>query len=230
MLEVKGELVFKTVAYHRAADAIGRSPVDLVAAYRSGQAARDPGRRQGDQRQDRGARDDRPDGLLRPAARRGPAQPRRAAAHPGARAEDRPPDLRRSSASRPSRTCARPPRPAGCATCAGMSSQDRGSSSSRASPGSTTSPTGCSSTRAEEIIDGAHRRAADDARASARSSPPARSAAGASRSATSTSSPRPTTADGADRARSPRSASSIRSSTRAATRRRSGCCAARRST
>ncbi|HET9084824.1 MAG TPA: DNA polymerase/3'-5' exonuclease PolX [Candidatus Limnocylindrales bacterium] len=36
MLEVKGELRFKTVAYHRAADAIGRSPVDLVAAYRSG--------------------------------------------------------------------------------------------------------------------------------------------------------------------------------------------------
>jgi DNA polymerase (family 10) len=36
MLEVKGELVFKTVAYHRAADTIGRSPVDLVAAYRAG--------------------------------------------------------------------------------------------------------------------------------------------------------------------------------------------------
>jgi DNA polymerase (family 10) len=36
MLEVKGELVFKTVAYHRAADTIGRSPIDLVAAYRSG--------------------------------------------------------------------------------------------------------------------------------------------------------------------------------------------------
>jgi DNA polymerase (family X) len=36
ILEVKGEVVFKTVAYHRAADAIGRSPVDLVAAYRSG--------------------------------------------------------------------------------------------------------------------------------------------------------------------------------------------------
>jgi DNA polymerase (family 10) len=36
MLEVKGELVFKTVAYHRAADTIGRSPVDLVGAYRSG--------------------------------------------------------------------------------------------------------------------------------------------------------------------------------------------------
>ena len=43
MLEVKGELVFKTVAYHRAADAIGRSPVDLVAAYRSGTRPRIPG-------------------------------------------------------------------------------------------------------------------------------------------------------------------------------------------
>jgi DNA polymerase (family 10) len=36
ILEVKGELVFKTLAYHRAADAIGRSPIDLVAAYRTG--------------------------------------------------------------------------------------------------------------------------------------------------------------------------------------------------
>jgi DNA polymerase (family 10) len=43
MLEVKGELVFKTVAYHRAADAIGRSPVDIVAAYRSGTPPRIPG-------------------------------------------------------------------------------------------------------------------------------------------------------------------------------------------
>ena len=43
MLEVKGELVFKTVAYHRAADAIGRSPVDLVGAYRSGTPPRIPG-------------------------------------------------------------------------------------------------------------------------------------------------------------------------------------------
>jgi len=40
MLELKGELVFKTVAYHRAADAIGRSPVDLVSAYRAGKAPR----------------------------------------------------------------------------------------------------------------------------------------------------------------------------------------------
>ncbi len=43
MLEVKGELVFKTVAYHRAADAIGRSPVDIVAAYRAGRPPRIPG-------------------------------------------------------------------------------------------------------------------------------------------------------------------------------------------
>ena len=43
MLEVKGELVFKTVAYHRAADAIGRSPVDLAAAYREGTAPKIPG-------------------------------------------------------------------------------------------------------------------------------------------------------------------------------------------
>ncbi len=43
MLELKGELVFKTVAYHRAADAIGRSSVDLVSAYRSGNPPRIPG-------------------------------------------------------------------------------------------------------------------------------------------------------------------------------------------
>ena len=43
MLEVKGELVFKTVAYHRAADTIGRSPIDLVAAYRSGNRPKVPG-------------------------------------------------------------------------------------------------------------------------------------------------------------------------------------------
>lgn len=40
MLEIKGELVFKTVAYHRAADVIERSPIDLVAAYRDGKPPR----------------------------------------------------------------------------------------------------------------------------------------------------------------------------------------------
>jgi DNA polymerase (family 10) len=43
MLEIKGELVFKTVAYHRAADTIGRSPVDLIAAYQAGTPPRIPG-------------------------------------------------------------------------------------------------------------------------------------------------------------------------------------------
>jgi DNA polymerase (family 10) len=43
MLELKGELVFKTVAYHRAADAIGRSPVDIVSTYRSGNPPQIPG-------------------------------------------------------------------------------------------------------------------------------------------------------------------------------------------
>ncbi|MEX1169337.1 MAG: DNA polymerase/3'-5' exonuclease PolX [Chloroflexota bacterium] len=43
ILELQGELVFKTVAYHRAADAIGRSPVDLGSAYRAGNAPRIPG-------------------------------------------------------------------------------------------------------------------------------------------------------------------------------------------
>ena len=43
MLEVKGELVFKTVAYHRAADAIAHSPIELVPAYRAGNPPRIPG-------------------------------------------------------------------------------------------------------------------------------------------------------------------------------------------
>jgi DNA polymerase (family X) len=40
MLEVKGELVFKTVAYHRAADALAHSPVDVPDAYRRGSPPR----------------------------------------------------------------------------------------------------------------------------------------------------------------------------------------------
>jgi DNA polymerase (family 10) len=43
LLEVKGELVFKTVAYHRAADAIGRSPVEVARAYREGHRPDIPG-------------------------------------------------------------------------------------------------------------------------------------------------------------------------------------------
>jgi DNA polymerase (family 10) len=43
ILEVKGELVFKTVAYHRAADAIGRAPFDVAGAYRTGSPPKIPG-------------------------------------------------------------------------------------------------------------------------------------------------------------------------------------------
>jgi DNA polymerase (family X) len=43
MLEVKGELVYKTVAYHRAADAIAHSPVEVAEAYRAGDPPRIPG-------------------------------------------------------------------------------------------------------------------------------------------------------------------------------------------
>jgi DNA polymerase (family 10) len=43
ILEVKGELVFKTVAYHRAADAIERSPYDVARLYREGRPPEVPG-------------------------------------------------------------------------------------------------------------------------------------------------------------------------------------------
>ncbi|HJW22929.1 MAG TPA: DNA polymerase/3'-5' exonuclease PolX [Candidatus Limnocylindrales bacterium] len=43
LLEVKGELVYKTVAYHRAADAIGRSPVEVARGYREGRPPDIPG-------------------------------------------------------------------------------------------------------------------------------------------------------------------------------------------
>jgi len=43
ILEVKGELVFKTVAYHRAADAIAKSPYDVARAYREGRPPEIPG-------------------------------------------------------------------------------------------------------------------------------------------------------------------------------------------
>ncbi len=43
LLEIRGELVFKTVAYHRAADAIGHSPVEIAIAYRAGRPPEIPG-------------------------------------------------------------------------------------------------------------------------------------------------------------------------------------------
>jgi DNA polymerase (family 10) len=43
MLEIKGEIVYKTVAYHKAADAIGHSPVEVARAYLEGNPPRIPG-------------------------------------------------------------------------------------------------------------------------------------------------------------------------------------------
>src|SRR3989304_5517714 len=43
LVELKGELIFKAQAYHRAADAISDSPVEVARAYREGHAPRLPG-------------------------------------------------------------------------------------------------------------------------------------------------------------------------------------------
>ncbi len=43
ILELKGEVVFKTVAYHRAADAIARAPFDVAATYAAGDRRPIPG-------------------------------------------------------------------------------------------------------------------------------------------------------------------------------------------
>ncbi|MEO8207761.1 MAG: helix-hairpin-helix domain-containing protein [Chloroflexota bacterium] len=43
LLEIKGELVFKTVAYHRAADAIDRAPIAIGRAYAEGRPPEIPG-------------------------------------------------------------------------------------------------------------------------------------------------------------------------------------------
>ena len=152
MLEIKGELVFKTVAYHRAADAIGRSPVDLVSAYRAGERPQIPGVGK--------AISDKIEELATTGHMayydrlrgRGPAQPGRAAADPGARPEDGPAahaelgidhlDDLRAAAERVACASSRACRP------------DRGSSSSRASPGSTTDRPDAARPGAEDRIDG----------------------------------------------------------------------------
>ncbi len=40
LLELRGEVVYKTVAYHRAADAVAHSPIPIADAYRSGEPPR----------------------------------------------------------------------------------------------------------------------------------------------------------------------------------------------
>ena len=80
--------MFKTVAYHRAADAIARAPFDVARRVRRRRPSPDPRCRDRDRRQDHRDRDHRPHGLLRAAPRGDPGHPRRPAAHPGRRAED----------------------------------------------------------------------------------------------------------------------------------------------
>ena len=178
MLEVKGELVFKTVAYHRAADAIGRSPVDLVAAYRAGDRA-DRSRASARRSATRSRSSPRPAAWptttgsaprSRPASSScceipglGPKTVRQLYERARHRDHRRPaPGRRGGPPARPQR--ASRPRPR--------------RSSSRASPGSTTGRPDAArpgrGARSTALIDGA----VGDARASPRSSRPARSVAG----------------------------------------------------
>ena len=153
MLELKGELVFKTVAYHRAADAIGRSPVDIVSAYRAGTPPQIPG--VGKAISDKLAELATTGHLAFYERLRAEVPPSlvELAPDPGPRAEDGPPaqrgardrDRRRPSpggrggpAARAFAACRRGPR----------------RSSSRGSPSSTIGSTGCSSAPAETLIDG----------------------------------------------------------------------------
>ena len=223
MLEVKGELVFKTVAYHRAADAIGRSPVDLVGRLPSRQPAAHPGRR-ARRSATRSPSSRRPAGCAFYEQLRAEVPPClvEMLADPGPRPEDRPPDPRASSGSRRSTTSGRPPRPAGSARLKGLSGRTEQLDPRRDRPRSTQPP----GPAAPPPGRGAHRRRSSSssrhARRRARSSLPARSAGGARRSATSTCWPRPTDPAAPDGRVRRRSASSIASSTGAATRRRSG--------
>ena len=88
MLEVKGEIVFKTVAYHQAADAIAHSPIEVSREYLARQAAEDRRRGRSHREEDRGTGPDRQPRLLREAPRRGAAEPGRAARDTRGRAAD----------------------------------------------------------------------------------------------------------------------------------------------
>ena len=115
LLEVKGELVFKTVAYHRAADAIGRSPVEVARAYREGHPPDIPG--VGKAIADKLAElaSDRPARLSRAAPGRVPADAPRHPPCPRAGAQDRPAALHEPRHRDPRRAPQPRPSRAGCA-------------------------------------------------------------------------------------------------------------------
>ena len=227
ILELKGELVFKTVAYHRAADAIGRSPVDVVAAYRSGTAPQIPGvgKAISDKLQELATtghlayyerlRAEVPPTLvdLLEIGGLGPKTVRQLNQELGIETVD---DLRKAAESGQP---ADPPRHVG---------PDRGARArGDRQAGRPVRPDAPGSRRGAP-----DRRSSTGCRGrpgSPRSSPPARSDGARNRSATWTCSRRPTSRWRWS-TRSPASAWSIRSSTGAATRRPSGCSAARRRT
>ena len=230
MLEVKGEIAFKTDRLPPRRRRDRPQPGRPRRGLPGRQAAEDPGRRPGDQRQDRASSSTTGRmALLRAPPRGGPAEPRRAAR--GSRASGPRPSASstRSSASRRSRTSARPPRRARSAA----SRASRRRPSSRSSTGSRRSRAGrrggCCCRQAEELIDDAHRRPRRGAgRPLDRAGRLVPAAAGDDRR------PRPARGDrrpgGAHGAvREPRRRRRGRSGG-AATSRRSGCSAGRRST
>ena len=89
LLEVRGENPFRCRAYHNAAQALKGLPGDLSEMIADGSPGRGAGHRRDDARQDRPAGDDRPAARLRRAAARDAARPGRPAARARARARRR---------------------------------------------------------------------------------------------------------------------------------------------
>ena len=232
MLELKGELVFKTVAYHRAADAIGRSPVDLVAGLpRRARRRTIPG--VGKAISDKIAelattghlafydrlRAEVPPSLVELLRIPGVGPKTVRQLHDGARHRDA------------STTCGGPPRRAGCDGLAGMSARTEALDPRGDRPARRPRSTRMLLDRAEELVDGAHRRRSA-ARPGVRSIEPAGSFRRRRESIGDLDLLAETDDAGrADRRASPSARRLVdRSSTRAATRPPSGCCAGRRST
>ena len=104
ILEVKGEIPFKTVAYHRAADAIARAPFDVGASYAAGERRPIPG--VGAAISDKIVEQATTGRMVYHERLRAeiPLDAGRPAADPGRGAEDRPPSPGRAWASRRSTT------------------------------------------------------------------------------------------------------------------------------
>ena len=227
MLEVKGELVFKTVAYHRAADAIAHSPVEVARRLPGGQRRRASpasARRSAT----RWPSSSRPGAALLRAAPRPRCRPASSScSRPRVGPQDGPAPPR-GAGDRDPRGAPRGRRGRPAPDGQGPVREDGGARSSTGSPRSTTArPAAPGPGRGDRRRP---RRDSATSRASTRSSRPARSAGGARRSATSTCWPRPTEPAALIERFTGARPRSTGSSTAAATRPRSGCSAGRRST